>query len=890
MKRLLLLLALTGVVFPRARGQVDASPEAIREGGARQEQLRGDTQKLVGLLDSLIDEYQRNGLGGEDIQTLRALRDSLARLSAGEMKQVVDLLGKAGATVDTGVAKQRVADAYTNQKAILSQMGKLLAQHQRNQQAEEISEQLAKLADRQAVNLRNGITLGQWTAGENRPDNFETAAKANLEGQQGEQEAIANELKMLAQRMMAFAKDQENAEQAARFQKGLETLQKLQPSVDAASASLNGGQVFKAVDDEKTARDAMRRLARDVAPPRDRPESLRSAERDLAQAIEDQSALVQETQKAEGEQDFDHWLEAQRKLNPRLAKMPLGDLQKNPSIRQQFEAQRNGQPEALAGLEGKQGDLAGRSDEIAQSLAKNAPEAAQDVTSGIGHMQEARESMADSKAPAAAKNAQEALAALQTADEKLKQALARAEAMAGKSGDPVKDLQALGQQALALAQQQAEAARIADKSGQPALAQKIEEFARQAAAMSPKAAPSAQQAATNAQQAAQAPQPAAATTAQQAAAQALVQAAQQLGQQVGAAQQAQQQAEAAQRAQDQLVEIINGEQKLKVETAKGTAGAAQDRDKSARRETFQGQASRQQELTTQTGEFKKTLPSDAATANTALDAAQAAMTEAKQAIEKPEGEPALAAEGRAIEQLYAAQKALQSAQAQAAAKGDGNGEQGAQQAAGQVAEAREELAKAEESLQQAQKSGQPGAAQQAAGQLADAAQKVNQAAVQAPPGNTPAEQALQAGAQAAAEAAAQAAMQNLPAAQAQAAAAQQALAQAQAALSRAQAGLTAANTPGQPAASKPSIQSAPKPGEKPGPQSSQPAQQDKPETSEQVKVSARPVVDWKTAFTSLPPRERAVIEQAQSEKYPEEYRAQIEQYLLNLARDSTDKK
>ena len=40
----------------------------------------------------------------------------------------------------------------------------------------------------------------------------------------------------------------------------------------------------------------------------------------------------------------------------------------------------------------------------------------------------------------------------------------------------------------------------------------------------------------------------------------------------------------------------------------------------------------------------------------------------------------------------------------------------------------------------------------------------------------------------------------------------------------------------------------------------------------------------------LPARERAAIEQAQGEKYPQEYGAQVEQYLLNLARESAEKK
>src|SRR5260221_14456238 len=158
MNRLPLYLALACGIFSMAHGEDTAPAERIREGEARQQQLRGEAQKLVEQLDSMLDEYQRNALGGEDPKTLQALRDSLARLSVDEMKQVVDLLEKARAAQTEGEAKQRVADAYTSQKAILVRMTKLLAEHQRNQQSEEMAQQLAQLAERQAVNMQNGVT------------------------------------------------------------------------------------------------------------------------------------------------------------------------------------------------------------------------------------------------------------------------------------------------------------------------------------------------------------------------------------------------------------------------------------------------------------------------------------------------------------------------------------------------------------------------------------------------------------------------------------------------------------------------------------------------------------------------------------------------------------
>lgn len=898
-------------VLPAVNAEEATPAERIREGEAKQQQLRGDAGRIVEQLDSMLDEYQRNQLGGDEIKTLQALRDSLARLSVDEMKRVLDLLDQARAARDTGEAKQRVADAYTGQKAILTEMNKLLADHLRNQQGQEIAQQLAKLAERQAVNLQNGVTLGQWEDGK-KPDNFEAAMEANLQGQQGEQAAIAEELKTLAQQVAAFAKDPENADEARRFQKGLEALEKVQPKVENAAAALKAGQLFKAVGDEKMARDAMRQLAGEIAPPPERPEALRAAEKELAKAIEDQKDLAKDTAKAAGEKDFERWLDEQQKENPRLAKVPREKLRKDPKMQQQFNAQKNGQPDQMATLEGKQGELTARTDEVGQSLSKTAPEAARDVKAGTDKMQEARGAMSDKNGAAAAKDTQEALAALQAADAKLQQELAKAEALAGKSGDPVKNLQALQQQAQALAQQQAEAAKNPDKSGQAALAQKADELAKQAGAMAPAAAPAAQQAAANAQQAAQAAQagqPAAAAQAQQAAAQNLAQAAQQIAQQAAAAQQAQQQLAADQEAQKKLADIIVAEQKLQIDTAKRAALA--EKQKSLKRDAFGSQAARQGEIGGQTAEFEKTLTTDAPAAKTAIDAAQSAMGDAKQALEKPDGEAGMAAEKKAIEGLYAAMTAEQAAaaQQQQALGEDANAQAKDKEAAAELAQAQAEIAQASEALQKAADAPQPAAAQkaaeQASAQLAKAAEEAGKAAAQGMPENPQAQQALQGGAQAATEAAAQAGAQNVPGAQAQAAAAQQALAQAQAALAQSQAGLTAANNsgdlpsmPGNPSG-KPGQKPGKTPGGKtpgkgtgktPGQPSTDPAQQYQAPGNETAKVETRTVNNARTAFTGLPARERAVIEQAQAEKYPEEYGAQVEQYLLNLARESVDKK
>ena len=939
----LYLVIASSLVPVLSAAPANPAAERIREGEVKQEQLRGDAQRLVEQLDAMLGEYERNGLAGEETKTVQALRETLAKLGGGEMKQVVELLEKARGTVDAGQQKRDVSAAYTAQKALITQMKKLLADHLRNQEALEISQQLTQLADRQAVNLQNGITLGQWSGGR-KPENFEAAMQANLEGQQGEQAAIAAEVRMAAEKIGQFAKDPANAEMAARFQKGLAAVEKVQPNVDAAAAALKQGQLFKAVADEKTARDAMRKLAREIAPPQDRAEALRVAAKELAKMIEDQKEIAQKADKAAGEKDFDKWVDkrdAQGGLEPKQKKMTREQQRADKDLQRKFAEQKDGRKEELAALEDRQGDLAGKSDEAAQQLDRDAPAAAQNMKGAQEKMQEARAAMNDKNAEAAAKNAKDALGAIQAAEAKVQQEIAKADAAAGKgTGDLAKDLAQLQKDTHDLAKQQAAAAQNPDKSGQAALAEKAQQLAQQAANAAPQAAPAMQQAAANAQkaaQAAQANQAAPAAAAQQAAAQQLAQAEQQLAQAAAEAQQAQQALADAQKAAKELAEIIVAEQKLAMDTAKGAALVAAKKGRAS--DHFGGQTARQHELRMKTNTFKANLPAELAAAAPAIGDASTAMSEAETHLDRSAGEPAKLAELKALDALFRAQKALAAVAAQAQEQlAQDNAAQNAnaqQQAQAQLAQAQAQAAMAQQDLQKAadaqaagEKAQQAGdkaaaqkadqqaaqAAQKAAGELAQAAQKAGEAAAQGTPQNDAAQAAAQQAAQAAAEAAAQAAAQNTPGAQAAAAAAQQALAQAQAAMAQAQSGLSESSAPpapgeGQPAqmaqagqpgqpgqpGAKPGSKPGQKPGKGPGKMPGQPggtagAEKYEPGSPEAIQLGSRTTAAKKASFAALPPRERAVIEQSQSEKYPEEFGAQVEQYLLNLANESGAKK
>ena len=740
-------------------------------------------------------------------------------------------------------------------------MQRLLDQHRRNQQALELSQTLPPLADRQSTNLQNGITLGQWAGGK-KPESFEAAMQANLEGQKSEQAAIAAELRLAAEKLASFAKDAPDADAVARFQKAVEAAEKVQPGVDAAAGALAEAQLLKAVAEEKAARDALRRLAREVAPPQDKAAALREAERELGKLAEEQREIAANAR---------HATEAKQ----------------------------------LPALEAPQGDVAFRSDLLAQDLKKDAAAAAQALKAAHEKMQDARVGMAEQNASAALKGAQEALDQLEAAHARLAQEAARAEALAGKSGDPVKDLQTLQHQTERLAQQQAAAARNPDKSAQPALAQQAAQLAQRAEAIAPQAAPSMQQAAADARQAAQAAQPAQAAAAQQAAAQNLQQAAQQLAQQAAAAQQAQQQLAAAEQAAAALAEIIIAEQQLELETAKTLAQAKPNAPAD-----YKTYGAKQTQIRAQTDAFKTNLAPSLDAATAPLNEANAAMGEARTRLESAEGETAKTAELRAIAALFSAQQALGQSIAQAReaiqqepAPMDASANQMAQaqlgQAAQQLAQAQQNIESAQAAQaaqQQAQQAGQPtaarAAAQQAAGAMEQASQQAAQAASQA--GATAAKGAASnAPAQAAAQQAKAARKPRRPQAiglpphKPPVGQAQAALAQAQAALAQAQAGVTASAERAMPGSGQQPGPPGSKPGNQPGtPGGTTAAQKYTPGAPETLQMATRAERLKKANFTGLPPRERAAIEQSQGEKYPEEYGPQVEQYLLNLARES----
>ena len=823
----------TGAAF----AELPAAP--IRESEQAQSQIQGETRALADTLDAMLGEYERNNLTGDDAKAMRSVRESLASLSATEMRQVVDMLQRARAATTPDTAVKSVADAFTAQKQIIVAIQRILAEHLREQEAADISRQLHELADRQAVNLRNGIELARMTNGVQ----FETSGaieRAQLETQRAEQAAIADELKMIRSKMARLAASPENAANAKTFTDAARQIEQVEPVTAAAADALKAGQIFKAAGDEKASRDELRKIARQLAPREQGPEALRKAGRELGEVIAEQRVMRDSTAIQRKQASLDKWLADKLAANDRndalpqrLRNQPASELRKNPEIQSRFETEQKEKDAQLRKLEDQQGELADKTDALAQKIAE-VPNVTNGLKDAAAKMQEARAEMQDANAPQAARQQDAALAQLTTAQTELKRRADEAEARAA---------QQVAQNPPAQPNNPANAAQMAEAMNQ--LAQAQQQIEKAQANLQDAAEQSGQQLAQNAAQAAQ-----------------------------QAADAAQQAAEAAQAAQKQAEQAENPE-------AAKQAGQAARQAAQAAKVAQQAAKSAQQTAANPAQQ--------AAAARQAAQQAGQAAEAAQQAAEAAKNSQQAAAAG-ARQAAQSGQTAAQTANQQAEQKA-GEAAQTATKAAQAAGQAQRMAHAAASNAQNAsQQASASAATQQGAQQLTQAAQSAAKASQQSgTQASATAKQAMQQAAQQLSNAASQAKDGQNSAAQQSAQNAAQALARAQATMAAQQAGLS------------PSQGGAPMPPQgqgkeaKPGKSSlasdqpSQGAEAYAPGDPQAVQRGSREAALKRVDFIGLPARERAAIEQSLREKYPQEYGALVEQYLLNLANESAKK-
>jgi hypothetical protein len=627
--RLLPLCAVTILCLPDAFSfAAELSPPAgdrLLQQELKQQQLRVTTQRVGEQLAAIIEEFDRNGIAGEDVEVLRTIRGVLGLLSEKDMQEVIRLLQQARETADGQASNQDVAKAFAGQKGIMIKLEQLLREYQRQHALYELSLRFKELANKQAANMRLSVWLAKLTEGKS-PNAFDEGQKLNLQLQQTEQESLKAEVRITVEKLEALAKQVLDGPSADRPKAGLQQVKDggLLPALDSAVEEITKARLMSAAGNEKRARDQLREIARVLIHSQDPAETLRQALRELEQTIDQQKQVMADTRKVERKEDSTM-------------------------------------------IETRQAELVDSTDLIRRDVDSIAPSAVEHLRASIDRMQEARgvlsnerdlKKQRDRTPPKQA----EALTNMELARRALQEELAKAEEKAAQPENALAALKQLHEEIRELAQEQeklkAETAAAEQKDllskapKQGELKDKAQELQQKAAPQTPSAAQTIGEAATQMQRAQNSlagnqNNPAA----QQAAIDALNKAAQQLEQELARLEQAQQELALLEELLKRLVAIIERQLKVQLSTAKEAAKPEPS--------PLQEIAGQQERLGAETGQLQQEASKPVPKAAAHLGNAKDDMAQAKSALDKPAPKVAQPLQSEALADLYLAKREIE---------------------------------------------------------------------------------------------------------------------------------------------------------------------------------------------------------------------------------------
>ncbi|MDD5262661.1 MAG: hypothetical protein PHD76_12520 [Methylacidiphilales bacterium] len=371
----------------------NASKDQILQNKADQQDVRAHTAAVATQIQSLIDELAANGISGDDAKVLQSTKSALSNLSGPEMERVITSLQKAGEASNTGAGLAQAFNAYASQKGILMQFQQILKEYQQRQAAYELPLRFKELRDRQTEAMLTASDVARKTAGRNYAE-LSSVEQTTQQILQTDQDAIANEVALAGGQLEKVAQSS-TGDDAKPLQKALKDFKegKLQQALSKANESLKGGQLLKALNDQKIARDELHRIVQDLNAPANIVDALAAATADLAKLIEDQNNLLDRTNTAASNKNM------------------------------------------VEGLNVKQGALADAANTVQQDLQTLSVKASGLVKESINPMQSSRGYLAKlAEFPNSAKAQQQAIAKLEEAQKQLEQQLADAQKAADESG------------------------------------------------------------------------------------------------------------------------------------------------------------------------------------------------------------------------------------------------------------------------------------------------------------------------------------------------------------------------------------------------------------------------------------------------------------------------
>lgn len=596
--------------------------ERLLQQELKQQQIRTTTQRVGDQLASIINEFDRNGIGGEDVKVLRAIRGVLGKLTDKDMDKVVQLLQQTRQSEGSASTKN-ATDAYAGQKMIITQLNQLVLEYQRQQALYELSLRFKEFANRESTFMWQAVQLAKKTEGR-QANSFSEEQQNTLRMLQIDQEPIKDELLPVIGKLEKLAKEINDGPTMERPKAALQQIKQggLVPSLDSAVEDLRTAKLLSATGNQKKARDQFREIARLLLLSQGELEALRQAIHELDQTIDQQKELAKDTRKMEKEET---------KVEPRQAQ------------------------------------LVDSTDLIRRDVDSIAPVAVEQLKAAMDRMQEARAVLNTEKDPKrqrekAPPRQDEAVTSLEQARRSLQEQLAKAEEQKAKPENTLAGLKESQEQLRELIQKQealkadtaaAEQKDLLSKApSQGELRDKAQELQQHSASTSPLAAQSIGEAASQMQKA----QDSLANSqnnapAQQAAIDSLQKADQQMSQDIARLEQAKQELAALEELLKKVVALIEGQQKVEASTAKEAVKPSPP--------PLPEIAGQQEKLGKDASQLQEEAETPVPAAAGHLGEARGQMDAAKGELDKPAPKDAQPRQTEALAALYAARRDIE---------------------------------------------------------------------------------------------------------------------------------------------------------------------------------------------------------------------------------------
>jgi hypothetical protein len=616
---------------PAGAPKPPAGPETLAHQEQKQQQLKATTKRVGDQLEIIIAEFDRNGIAGEDVKVLRAIRTVLDKLSEKDMTRVVEFLQKARGSGETPASTQTATEAYAAQKSIIVQLQQLVLEYQRQQALYELSLRLKELATRQTANMWLGAGLAKSTEGKNSFSTFDENQKISLKYQQSEQNPLKDETAALVKKLERLSVEITDGATAERPKAALRHAQTggLLPALESAAGELKEDnlRLLSAIGNEQLARDQLREMARLLILSQDPTDALKQAILELERAMETQKKVRTETETTRKRDD------ANRRATDQAAVLDETTL-------------------------------------ILKDVETIAPVASDYLRSATDRMQEARAALDANDEPKhraeqAMPKQEDALLQMQMARRALEEQLARAESLEERPESVLAALRELREEVRELARKEEALKQQAEKEATPKqwtaqapkqgeLKDTAQRLQVKAAQPSPDAARSIGDAAVEMQKSQNSfAQSQNNSAAQQASIDALQRAEQQLAQDIEKLEQAEKDLAAIEDILKRLIVIIGDQQNVESATTREAVKPAPNA------EALQALTPQQAALSQRTAELQEAANRPAPKAAQYLGNAKGRMDQAKGALEKLDPATAKSRETEALADLYRARDELE---------------------------------------------------------------------------------------------------------------------------------------------------------------------------------------------------------------------------------------